>query len=77
MADHPSARIDAMYQTRTVDAQQANREVALRAALGALAPHNDDDQQGYETVLQRLHAAIALELARLQVPVAPPVEQKG
>lgn len=42
-----------------------------------LALHNDDDQQDYPIVLQRLHAAIAVELGRLQTPLAPVPQVNG
>jgi hypothetical protein len=66
----PSQHIEDLQTSRYMDAQQVNREQAMRQALSVLDPHNDDQQQAYPEILRRLYEAIGRELARNIAPGA-------
>lgn len=57
--------IDDLQASRAADSQHVNREVAIRHALGVLAPSNDDAAQPYAELLRRLKAAIEVELEKI------------
>ena len=65
-ASHPS--FEPLQAQRTMTAEQANREMALRQALSVLDGKNDDHLQPYVEILRRLHEAIGREMARDVAP---------
>ena len=66
MADETPQRanIEQPQQQRQTVSENVNRENAVRFALSALDPHNDDAQQGYAELCRRLRAALDVELAK-------------